>query len=219
MATVRGIGVAVMTRRCGREVPPLQECGALLDTETVLFVHDDEAEICELDRLVEQRMGADHDPSLTGDDLEQRFPAGGGAGRARQQNDLGARAAPQQCARLGEFAEQRTDRCVMLRCQDLGGCEGGPLVTRVDDGGHGQQCDECLARADFTVQQALHRAGVRGRPGSRQRRSADPRSGRTGSRCSIARAKPSSLPGRAVASLAAMAFRRRARMVCNTNAS
>ena len=49
---------------------------ALLDAEAVLFVDDDQAEVVELDLVLDQRMGADDDPGLAGDQVEQRLPTG-----------------------------------------------------------------------------------------------------------------------------------------------
>ena len=58
--SVRGIGVALSVSTC--------TCGAQLlqpflvaDAKMLLLVDDQQAEIPELDRLAEQRMGADHD--------------------------------------------------------------------------------------------------------------------------------------------------------------
>ena len=59
MAAVRGMGVAVMTRRSGSPVVPLgPQRGPLLDPEAVLLVDDHHAERPELDLLGEQGMGA-----------------------------------------------------------------------------------------------------------------------------------------------------------------
>ena len=76
IATVRGIGVAVITRTCGRRAGLVGERGPLLDAEAVLLVDDHEAEVGELHRVLEQGVGADHDASLPGDHLEQRLLRG-----------------------------------------------------------------------------------------------------------------------------------------------
>ncbi len=73
MATVRGIGVAVMTSRCGGRSALAAQGVALLDTESMLLVDDDESEIGELDRILQQRMGADDDAGLPGRSGEQRL--------------------------------------------------------------------------------------------------------------------------------------------------
>ena len=73
MATVRGIGVAVMTSTCGRLPAALAaQRVPLLDAEPVLLVDHHQAEVGELDLLLEQRVGADHDPGVAG---ERRRPA------------------------------------------------------------------------------------------------------------------------------------------------
>ena len=61
MATVRGMGVAVMTRRCGRLLALAAQGVALLDAEAVLFVDDDQAQVVELHLVLDQRVRADDD--------------------------------------------------------------------------------------------------------------------------------------------------------------
>ena len=58
---MRGIGVAVMTSRCGGWAALGPQRVALLDAEAVLLVDDDQAEVGEVDALVEQGVGADDD--------------------------------------------------------------------------------------------------------------------------------------------------------------
>ena len=77
MATVRGIGVAVMTRTCGRLSAALAaQRVALLHAEPVLLVDHDQAQVGELDLLLEQGVGADDDPGVAGDHVEQRGAGG-----------------------------------------------------------------------------------------------------------------------------------------------
>ena len=57
IATVRGIGVAVITSTCGGVVPPCAQRVALLDPEAVLLVDDDQAEIGEADALLDAARG------------------------------------------------------------------------------------------------------------------------------------------------------------------
>jgi hypothetical protein len=47
-----------------------REGGALLDTEAVLLVDDNQREIPELDTILQKRMRAHHDAGLTCDDIE-----------------------------------------------------------------------------------------------------------------------------------------------------
>ena len=62
MAAVRGMGVAVMTRRSGSPALPLgPQGGPLLDPEAVLLVDHHHAQRSELDLLGEQRMRPHHD--------------------------------------------------------------------------------------------------------------------------------------------------------------
>ena len=62
---VRGIGVAVRVRTWTSALHRLQPL-LVGDSETLLLVDDDEAELLELDRLGEERVGADDDVDLAG---------------------------------------------------------------------------------------------------------------------------------------------------------
>ncbi len=76
-ASVRGIGVAVMTSMCGPPFSP-EEGGSLPHTETVLFVDNDETEVLELDRFLDERVRADDDRRRPAGDLAR----GSGVSRA-----------------------------------------------------------------------------------------------------------------------------------------
>ena len=60
---MRGIGVAVITSTSGTASPApfVAQRGPLLDAEAVLLVDDDHAEAVEVDRLLDERVGADGD--------------------------------------------------------------------------------------------------------------------------------------------------------------
>ena len=79
----------------------------LLDAEPVLLVDHHQAEVGELHLLLQQRMGADHDPGAAGRGVQQRLAAGRGAQRAGQQRQPGGPFRAAELARLGERAEQR----------------------------------------------------------------------------------------------------------------
>lgn len=49
---------------------------ALFHAEAVLLVDDDQAEVVELDLVLDQRVGADDDPGLARDEVEQGLPGG-----------------------------------------------------------------------------------------------------------------------------------------------
>ena len=83
IATVRGIGVAVMTSTCGGTLRLAAQGVALLDAEAVLLVDDDQAEVVELDAVLDQRVRADDDAGVAGDDVEQRRRRAGGAPASR----------------------------------------------------------------------------------------------------------------------------------------
>ena len=63
IATVRGIGVAVMTSTCGGGGLPAQGV-TLLDAETVLLVDDHEGEVVEAHVLLDEGVGADDDAGV-----------------------------------------------------------------------------------------------------------------------------------------------------------
>ena len=157
IATVRGIGVAVITRTCGGLPGLVGERGALLDAEAVLLVDHDQAEVEELDLLLEQRVGADDDAGLAGGQPGQRLGALGLGHRAGQQLDgRGLRGAAEHPAG-GQVAEQRGDRAVVLLGQHLGGREQRGLAAGVDHPQHRAQRDQRLAGADLALEQPVHR--------------------------------------------------------------
>ena len=73
IATVRGIGVAVITSTCGGRAGLVGQGGPLLDAEPVLLVDDDQAEVGEGDLLLEQGVGADDDAGLAARDPQHRL--------------------------------------------------------------------------------------------------------------------------------------------------
>jgi hypothetical protein len=73
IATVRGIGVAVITSTCGGCAGLVGQRGSLLDAEAVLLVDHDEAQVGERHLLLEQRVGADHDAGRRRTRVEQRL--------------------------------------------------------------------------------------------------------------------------------------------------
>ena len=79
MATVRGIGVAVMTSTCGGQLAAAAQRVPLLHAEPVLLVHHDQAEVGEPDAVLDQRVRADDDAGLAG----LRRPAAPGGGPPR----------------------------------------------------------------------------------------------------------------------------------------
>ena len=64
IATVRGIGVAVITSRCGGCSRLGPQRVPLLHPEPVLLVDHDQAQVVELHLVLDQRVRADHDPGL-----------------------------------------------------------------------------------------------------------------------------------------------------------
>ncbi len=158
IATVRGIGVAVITSTCGG-CPALPVSAARCSTPNrCCSSTTTRPEVVELDLLLEQRVRADHDPGLAaGRGVEHRLTAGGGAHRAGQQRDAGGSVGSSQPAALAEVAEHRLDRPEVLLGEHLGGCEQRRLPAGVDDLEHRPERDQGLAGADLALQQAVHR--------------------------------------------------------------
>lgn len=130
---------------------------ALLDTEAVLLVHHDQAQVVELHLVLDQRVGADHDPGLTGDQVEQRLPPPRRPHGTGEQHDLGGVLGPAEHAALGQLAHHLGDRPVVLLGEHLGRREHRGLPARVDDGEHGAQGDHRLPGTDFPLEQPVHR--------------------------------------------------------------
>ena len=75
---MRGIGVAVITSTSGTAPRRLvAQRRPLLDTEPVLLVDDDRAEAVEVDALLDQRVGADHDVDRAVGEAGEHRPAVG----------------------------------------------------------------------------------------------------------------------------------------------
>ena len=73
MCSVRGIGVALMADHVHALLELLQAL-LVLDSEALLLVHDDQAQIFELNVLREQPMGADGDIDLAFGEVRHRLP-------------------------------------------------------------------------------------------------------------------------------------------------
>ena len=178
---------------------------ALLDAEAVLLVDDDEAEVGEVDALLQEGVGADDDAGAAVGDLGARLPLRRGLQRPGEQGDAGAGRVAVELAGAAERAEQLPDAAGVLGGEDLGRGEQGGLPAGVDDLGHGTERDDGLAGADLALQEPVHRLvavelggellphvalplGELERAGRRRRRRADRRAGGAG-RCPV-RARP-----------------------------
>ena len=116
----------------------------------MLLVHHDQAEPPEANALLDEGMGADD--------------AADGALR-RRGDQRGSRLA---LHRIGEERhlhperpEQPAERQQMLLGEDLGRRHERRLIARFDRRQHGQRGDDRLARADVTLEQAIHRVRLR----------------------------------------------------------
>ena len=139
----------------------------LLHPEPVLLVDHHQAQVGELDLLLEQGVGADHDPGVAGEHVGQRGSPGGRPDRPGEQGHAGGVLGRAELAGLGQRAEHAGDRPVVLLGEHLGRGEQGRLAARVHHLEHGPDRDHRLARADLALQQPVHRVGAGQLPGDR----------------------------------------------------
>ena len=123
---------------------------ALLDPEAVLLVDHAEAEAGELDRRLDQGVGADDQAELAAGEAVQRFPA---PGRRRGPGE--------QRERRRRFGQQPAQGDGVLLGQRLGRRHQHRLEAGFERPQHRVERHHGLARADLAHQQPLHRlAGV-----------------------------------------------------------
>ena len=122
------------------------ELMALLHAEAVLLVDDDEAEIGELDRLLDQGVGPDHDPRLPGPDLLERVPP------AVRREGPG-----QQRHRHADAVEEPGHRPEVLAGEQVRRGEQRALPPGLRGSGQRPGSDRRLARPDVPLEQAEHR--------------------------------------------------------------
>jgi hypothetical protein len=140
------MGVAVMSRTCGER--PLPSSAPRWSTPEAL-VDDDEAEIGERDRVLDQGMGPDDHQRLAGRDRLLRPGLDVSLERAGEQGDPDP-----------DPLEQGADRVEVLPGEEIGRGEEGALQTGPGGGGQRGRSDRGLARSDVALEQAEHR----GRP-------------------------------------------------------
>jgi hypothetical protein len=103
----------------------------------VLFVDHHQTQVVELDLVLDQRVRADHDPGLTGDEVEESLTPPGRPHGPGEQRDLGGQLGPAQHPALGQLPHHLGDRPVMLLSEHFGGREHRGLSAGVDHGEHG----------------------------------------------------------------------------------
>ena len=105
-------------------------------------------------------MRPDHDAGLPARRLGERLSPGGRVERAGQQRHPGAALGAPEETSLGQVAEHRHDRALVLLGEHLGRGEQCRLAARVDHLEHRAQRDDRLARADLPLQQPVHRVAL-----------------------------------------------------------
>ena len=149
MASVRGIGVAVITSWCGNrpsDRPFLAQLQALVHAEAVLLVDDRQREALERDVLLEQRVRADGDLDRArrevGFECRAHF-AGLPAGQQRDSN--------------AERFQPRVEVARVLLGEQFRRRHHGRLCAVLHRTHRGQRGDHRLARADVALHQSHHR--------------------------------------------------------------
>ncbi len=137
IATVRGIGVAVMTSRCGASLPPRPQGVPLLDAEPVLLVHHDEPEVRELDASRSSSAWVPTTiPAAPDAASASAWRRSHRALRAGEQRDARRVRRRRQHAALREGAQEVPQRANVLGREHLRGREERRLPSGVDHAQH-----------------------------------------------------------------------------------
>ena len=145
-ASVRGIGVAVITSTSGC-APFARSVARCMHAEAMLLVDDDQPELVELDRLLGERVRADDEVDRAARELG-----------ARISRRFAAVALPvSEATRNRDAIEQPPNRQVVLVRQNLGRRHERDLQAVLHRDERGEQRDDRLAGADVALQQPVHR--------------------------------------------------------------
>ena len=192
IATVRGIGVAVITSTCGGVCGLGPQRVALLDAEPVLLVDHHQPEVGELDAFVEQGVRTHHDPGLAGGESGSAARRAAAASEPVTQRDAGAVRVAVELAGAASGPSRSRQAAQMLHGEHLGRRQQRRLSAGVDHLQHRPQRAHRLARADLALQQPVHRVRrAPGRPRSPRRPRAARRSARTAAGASNVASSPS----------------------------
>ena len=145
ICSVRGIGVAVRVRTWTSSRSAFS-LSLWVDPEMLLLVDNDQAQLLELDRFRQQRMGADDDVDRA---LLEPFLGRLGLGRGDQ---------PRQAADLDREALEALDEVrIMLAGEQGGRADQRDLIARHRRDERGAQRHLGLAEADVAAHQPVHR--------------------------------------------------------------
>ena len=125
---------------------------ALLHAETVLFVHDHEAQVLEIDLFFDQGVRADGQIGFAAKDAAAGLALGAFVERTGEQADA---VEPALGGRY-RFSQKFAGREIVLRGKDLGGRHQGHLVAVFDGHQRGFKRDDGLAGAHVALQQPAH---------------------------------------------------------------
>ena len=142
------VGVGDLAIRAGLA----HQLEALLHTEAMLLVDDDQAEIGEVGLILLQCVGADDELCIAAHDAALRLALGRGVERAGKKHDL----VRSPGARRDGVCEQLARGEVVLRGEDLGGRHQRDLGAVLDGNQRGLHGDDRLSRSDIALQQTAH---------------------------------------------------------------
>ena len=134
-----------------------REGSPLLDAESMLLVDDDEAEVTELDGVLQQGVRAHDDACIPGDHVKQLAAPGRGALGAGEERHLRRAGIAAEHSGLGQRPEHRGDRPVVLHREYLRRREQRCLTTGVDHAEHRPEGHDCLPAPDITLDEPVHR--------------------------------------------------------------
>ena len=118
----------------------------MLNTESVLLIHDDERELVELHSILEKRVRTDDQLKVTrSDGFERAAPRSNGL-RPGDEPDGNA-----------ERTKPRVEIFLVLLGEQFGGCHQRDLTTTADRARCRCRCDHCFSTADVALHQTNHR--------------------------------------------------------------
>ena len=161
IATVRGIGVAVMTRTCGltsERSTSAERCSTpnRCCSSTTSSPRSANSTCSWISAWVPTTMPASPDAASSSASLRALAPSEPVSSWTRV-----ASVGSAEHAALREVAQQSGDGAMVLGGEHLGGSEQRGLAAGVDDLEHREQGDDGLARPDLALQQPVHGVGAR----------------------------------------------------------
>ena len=134
------------------------ERGALLHTEAVLLIDDDQAETREVDRLLNEGVGADHQVDGAVGESSEHLPTIRSGDPVGKQLDP-KRTIAEEVVAIGhrDPIEQSSNALMVLLGEHLSRRHERPLMPSLDRDEERRHRDNGLARADIALEESVHR--------------------------------------------------------------